>query len=155
MRDAKWCPEEKEPTEMLLPSSLPPAEHCDRGRRGRLLNENFSFAAASTLDTFLHFFSLFFKAQARSEEKQTGYKWSLGAQLLLFLRVGQFNRKLIHYLIVRFNSNEFCNQGHVETNHPVSYLEQFNLEPFVPQLAQCFSIQLSGCQALVALRIVM
>lgn len=31
MRHAKWCPEEKEPTEMLLHSSLPPAGNCDRG----------------------------------------------------------------------------------------------------------------------------
>lgn len=57
MRHAKWCPEEKEPTEMLLPSSLPPAGNCDRGPRRWLLNEDFSFTAPSTLDTSFFFFS--------------------------------------------------------------------------------------------------
>lgn len=54
MRDGKLCPEERWPTEILLPSSWLPTGSCDRDsvKICPMGSKNFSVSAPSMFDTF-------------------------------------------------------------------------------------------------------
>lgn len=82
--------------------------------RGRLLNENFSSTALSTLDA--SFLSFLFQVRAQTGEEQPAHEWSLGTQLLLVLsvKVRQFNRKS------STNNDSYRNKGRVQTNRTLS-----------------------------------
>lgn len=65
MWDGKWCPEEKKPTEILLPSSLPPTGNCDGGSAEKCCKKK----KKRTFSSLRHQYWTLFLSKTQNEKK--------------------------------------------------------------------------------------